>query len=72
MPDKSNHDDDTSTIDNEDCCNDVVAMPNKNIDAVVGQLILFVIIQKIKKTNAKLKRKNQYKLPKIKRNKFVV
>lgn len=49
MPDKSNDDDDTSTIDNEDCCNDVVAMPNKNIDAVVGQLILFVIIQKIKK-----------------------
>ncbi|XP_073846812.1 calmodulin-binding transcription activator isoform X2 [Musca autumnalis] len=36
LPDKSNDDDDTSTIDNEDCCNDVVAMPNKNIDAVVG------------------------------------
>uniref|UniRef100_A0A1I8NWK5 CG-1 domain-containing protein n=1 Tax=Stomoxys calcitrans TaxID=35570 RepID=A0A1I8NWK5_STOCA len=36
LPDKSHDDDDTSTIDNDDCCNDVVAMPNKNIDAVVG------------------------------------
>lgn len=35
MPDKNN-DDDTSTIDNDDC-NDDVTIPNKNIDAVVGQ-----------------------------------
>lgn len=35
LPDKNN-DDDTSTIDNDDC-NDDVTIPNKNIDAVVGQ-----------------------------------
>ncbi|XP_065367285.1 uncharacterized protein Camta isoform X2 [Calliphora vicina] len=34
LPDKNN-DDDTSTIDNDDC-NDDVTIPNKNIDAVVG------------------------------------
>ena len=47
LPDKNN-DDDTSTIDNDDC-NDDVTIPNKIIDAVVGQL------NNKKKTKKKIK-----------------
>lgn len=65
LPDKSNDDDDTSTIDNDDCCNDVVAMPNKNIDAVVGQfksVFLYLsccLSQKIKTKSNQLSKKQK-------------
>lgn len=37
LPDQKNNDDDASTIDNDDCCNDVTITNTKTIDGVVGQ-----------------------------------